>query len=313
MNKIQTLRKYYFPYITFFIFLALLSSGCGEDPQAPIIFSITADPEMILPGETSTVTVKAGDANKDDLLYEWEVSDGGIAGDGETVAWESPETEGKYELTVTVSDGSDSASATVTIRVSRDYYPLAIGNKWTYKDGDGNIIDFEIVDNINIEVLGVDVFVKQMTISDLEEAANFTYINLGSDGIYQYGMGGSNAGGDTITFSPELPLYKFPPISRESWEAEFDVKLEFGYFVGNGVSVYQVIAKEELTVEAGTFQNVFHIKEDFTWELDGNQLDHIITHHWLASDVGIIKFTQEETIGGQVIITEATLQSYSLK
>ena len=227
--------------------------------------------------------------------------------------WLSPETEGKYDLMVTVSDGSSSVSETVMLRVSRDYYPLAIGNTWTYKDGNGNIVNFEIVDTIEIEVLGVTTFVKQMTTSDLEEAANFSYIARSSDGVSQYGMGGSNAGGDTITFSPELPIYRFPPIPRESWSVDFDVELEFGYFVGTGTATYEVVSAEELTVEAGTFQHVFQIKEDFTWELAGDQIDHIVTRHWLAADVGVVKFTQEETIGGETIVTEAALKSYSLK
>lgn len=302
--------------IIFHLSLALLAlvSGCGEsESDSPIIFSVTTEPEMVLPGELSTITVKAGDADSDELFYTWTVSAGTIQGDGKAVSWLSPETEGKYDLMVEVSDGSNSVSETVVLRVSRDYYPLAVGNKWTYKDDNGDTINFEIVDTITIEALGVTTFVKQMTISDLEDAANFSYIARSSDGISQYGMGGSNAGGDTITFSPELPIYRFPPIPRESWSVDFDVKLEFGYFVGTGTATYEVVSEDALTVEAGTFQHVFQIKEDFIWELEGEQIDHIVTRHWLAADVGIVKFTQEETIGEQTIATEASLQSYTVK
>jgi hypothetical protein len=316
MNGTKPWKKHYFlcSFLPLSLTLILLFLGCGgSESHAPIIFSITAEPGLILPGEASTVAVKAGDADDDELSYTWTASAGTIEAGDETVTWQSPEIEGKYELSVTVSDGTHSVSDSVIIRVSRDYYPLAIGNKWTYKDSDGSIIDFEIVDTIAIEAVGVTAFVKQMTSSAIEDAANFSYIARSSDGIYQYGMGGSNSGGDTLTFSPELPIYKFPPILRESWEAEFDVKLEFGFFVGNGTAVYKVVSQEELTVEAGTFQDVFLIEEDFTWELDGDRIDHIITSHWLAPDVGVVKFTQEETIGGQTIITEAVLQSYTLE
>jgi len=294
--------------------LLMLISGCGEpDPDSPIIFSIETEPEIISPGELSTITVEAGDADSEELFYIWTVSSGTIQGDGKTVTWLPPEIEGRYELIVTVSDGSNSVSETVVLRVSRNYYPLAVGNTWTYEDSDGNTVDFEIVDTIDIEVLGVTAFVKQMTTSDLAEAANFTYIAKNPDGVSQYGMGGSNAGGDTITFSPELPIYRFPPILNESWSVDFDVKLEFGFFVGTGTAIYEVVSEGELTVEAGTFQHVFQIKEDFTWELAGDQIDHIVTRHWLAPDVGIIKFSQEETIGEQTIITEASLQSYTVE
>ncbi len=294
--------------------LILLVLGCGEsDPRPPIIFSVTSEPEMVSPGEESTIVVEAGDVDSDELFYTWTVSAGTIQGDGKTVTWSSPEIEGKYELEITVSDGSNSVSETVILRVSRNYYPLAIGNIWTYKDTEGNTVNFEIVDTVDIEALGVTTFVKQTTTSAQENAATFTYISRSSDGVSQYGMGGSNAGGDTITFSPELPIYRFPPIHRESWSVDFDVKLEFGYFVGTGTATYEVVSEDELTVEAGTFQNVFQIKEDFNWELEGDQIDHIVTRSWLAPDVGIIKFTQEENIGGQTIFTEASLESYTVK
>lgn len=310
MDRVTCLSTILFLSLAF----SILISGCGEsDSDSPIIFGIEIEPEMISPGELSTITVVAGDPDSEELFYTWTVSSGTIQGDGKTVTWLPPETEGKYELIVTVSDGSNSVSKTVILRVSRNYYPLAVGNTWTYEDSEGATINFEIVDTVTIEVLDVTTFVKQMTTSDLEDAANFTYIARSPDGISQYGMGGSNAGGDTITFSPELPIYRFPPILNESWSVDFDVKLEFGFFVGTGTATYKVVWEGELTVEAGTFQHVFQIKEDFNWELGGDQIDHIITRHWLAPDVGIIKFSQEETIGEQTITTEAALQFYTVE
>ena len=74
-----------------------------------------------------------------------------------------------------------------------------------------------------------------------------------------------------------------------------------------------MVSEEELTVEAGSFQHVFQVKEDFTWELLGREIDHIVSYHWVAPNVGIVKFAQEETIGGETVVIEATLKSYSLK
>ncbi len=300
--------------IPLYLLLAVLCLGCDNtEPHSPIIFSMTAEPGMVSPGETSEITVVADDADDDELSYAWEASAGTVDGTGKTVTWVSPDAEGKYQVTVTVSDGANSVAETVMVRVSRNYYPLTVGNAWSFRDNNDNVIDFEIVDTINIEVLDVTAFVKRMTTSELEGAANFSYVARTSDGVCQYAMGGSNAGDDTITFSPELPIYRFPPTPGESWQVEFEVELEFGFSVGNGVAVYEVMSAEDLTVEAGSFENVFKIKEDFTWELFGDEIDHIVTYHWLAPDVGIVKFVQEETIGGQTIVTEATLKSYSLK
>lgn len=317
--------RYLSSQVIVFLSLALvvLASGCGEeDPNPPIIFSVTAKPPIVPPGEAATLTVEAGDIDKDELSYQWTVPVGEIEGSGNTVTWKAPETEGKYNLNVTVSDGVDSVMGSVGVWVwaprPGDYYPLEVSNTWTYQDENDNTINFEIIDTILIEgdTSDTEAFVKQMTTSasELTDAVNYSYVVKDDDGVQQHGMGGSNAGGDTITFSPTLPIYKFPLIPGESWEIMFDVKVQpGGFFVGSGTATYEVVSEEELTVKAGSFNHVFQVKEDFTWELLGREIDHIVTYHWLAPNVGIVKFVQEETIGGETIVTEASLRSYSLK
>jgi len=296
------------------IILSML--GCGADDQhPPIIFSIKAEPKIVSPGESSTITVEAGDADKDKISYLWVASGGQVNGTGKTINWTSPKDEGKYELTVTVSDGSSSAKTTISVRVwiprPGDYYPLAIGDKWTYLDKESNQIDFEVIDTIDIS--GTKAFVRKVTTSNLEDAINYFYIAKGNDVINQHAAGGSSAGDDTIIFSPVLPLYKFPLIPGESWEVEFDVKTPDGFFVGSGKAKYDVISEENLTVKAGTFNHVFQVQEDFTWEIFSQELDHTIGNQWLAPNVGIVKFTNEQTRGGETFTTEAELQSYTLK
>ncbi len=317
MSKTESLRQSLSLYITISLLLTLvlLALGCGEeDLRPPIIFSITAEPDIILPGESSTITVQAGDPDKDDISYIWTTEDGQIQGSGKTVTWLSPETEGKYILTVTVSDGIDSVTETVDVWVwvprQGDYYPLEVGNTWTFRDKDDNTIEFEIIDTIDVS--GVTAYVKQMTTTKEEGAANYSYMAKSSDVIHQYALGGANISGDTILFEPELPVYKFPLVPGNSWEIEFDIWVPDGYWVGNGTAVYEVISEEDLTVEAGSFQNVFQVKEDFTWELI-QEVTHIVSYSWLAPNVGVVKFVQEEEVGGEIILNEATLQYYSLK
>ncbi len=304
--------KNVFPYLL----LVCILFGCSdEDSRPPIIFSIKAEPKIVEPGGSSTITVEAGDPDKDKLIYTWSVINGRIEGSGKSIIWYSPETEGKYDITVTVSDGSNSVNKSITIRVWKtrpgDYYPLSIGNKWIYKDENNNTITFDILDII--DVMGTKVFVKQTTTSGYEGAVNFSYVAKSEKGIDQYALGGASVGDDTIIFSPTLPLYKFPLIPGETWETEFEVKLPDGYYVGNGKAVYEVISEEDLTVPAGSFSNVFQVKEDFSWELLGQKLDHTISRQWLAPNVGIVKFINEQTRGNETFITEAILQSYSLK
>jgi len=306
---------HYVSLLTFFF--TLLASGCGEDKdRSPIIFSMKAEPEVVLPGENSTITLEADDPDTDKLLYTWTASGGTIAGNGKVANWASPKEEGKYEVNVTVSDGISSVSKAIRIRVwtprPGDYYPLTIGNKWIYEDTKKHKIEFEIIDTITIASSGTKAFVKQTTHSGLEDAANFAYLSKDSKAVYQYAMGGSNASGDTIIFTPELPLYKFPLISDTSWEIKFNITVPEGFVVGSGKAIYEILSETDLSVPAGSFKNVFPVKEDFTWELLGREIDHIVTTHWVAPNVGSVKFTQEENIGGETIITEAVLKSYSL-
>jgi len=301
--------------ISLLLVIVLLVPGCGEESsEPPIIFSITAEPDIIPPGETSTITVKAGDPDQDDLSYVWTAEDGQIQGDGKSIVWSSPATEGKYNLTVTVSDGVDSVTQTVGIWVwtprQGDYYPLEIGNQWIFKDTEGNTINFEIIDTIDIS--GATAYVKQTKFSSADEPT-YTYMAKNSDLISQHAMGGSNIGGDTLIFEPQLPIYKLPLVPGNSWEAEFTVWVPDGYYVGSGTTLSEVVSVEDLTVEAGTFQNVFKVKEDFTWELIGQEVIHILSYHWLAPNVGVVKLFQEQEVGGEIITTEASLKSYSLR
>ena len=299
---------------------AILIAGCGEDEsEPPIIFSVTADPDVVAPGSVCMLNVEAGDPDKAQLTYIWAAESGQIEGNGKSVRWKAPQEEGRYELDVTVSDGTDSVMQAIYVWVwsprPGDYYPLEVGNTWSFKDSDGHSIQFEIVDTIDIQNgdSTTTACVKQMTANNLPDAANFSYVAKQSDVVNQYALGGSNAGGDTVIFSPELPIYKFPLIPGKKWEVDFEVKLPEGYYVGSGTAQYEVISEEELTVKAGTFQHVFKVKEDFSWELYGQAIDNMVTYHWLAPNVGIVKFSQEERIGTETITTEAMLQSYTVK
>ena len=88
--------KNIFKYTALAIFaaLAVFVSGCGEEKsEAPIIFSVTAEPGMVTPESTATVTVKAGDSDTDELIYTWAASGGAVDGSDDVITWHSPETE----------------------------------------------------------------------------------------------------------------------------------------------------------------------------------------------------------------------------
>ena len=316
--------------MTFRIFLALLLGmltvvvGCGDDTQnfEPVIFAFQATPDRVAPGDEVTLEVDAGDVDTEDILeYEW-VDGGGTIHNiqGSQASWTAPAEDGVYTVRVQVSDGQSSDVASTEILVWRrgDYYPIALGNNWVYRDQDENAITFSVIDTIRIEGTEIDSFVIEIANSDpeLEGLVNYSYLGPMQEGfgIEQYASGISAGSGDTIVFHPWLPLYKFPLIPGDSWEVEYEGSLPpEGYFIGSGTAKYEVFPEETVTVPAGTFQNVFAVRETFVWQLEDQSLDQTVATKWVAPDVGIVKVEQTQTRGGQSVETMMELESYDLR
>jgi hypothetical protein len=85
----------------------------------PAITSLAAGPERVLPSGSCQIVCTASDRNGDELSYNWSASGGGINGEGATVTWTAPNSEGSYNVTVTVTDGrGGEVMNQVTITVS---------------------------------------------------------------------------------------------------------------------------------------------------------------------------------------------------
>jgi hypothetical protein len=65
---------------------------------------LIADPEILEPGDTSTIIVDAVDPDGDALSYSVEISGGEITGEGPRWTWTAPMIEGIFSLNVTVKD-----------------------------------------------------------------------------------------------------------------------------------------------------------------------------------------------------------------
>ncbi len=332
--------KKYSPVWTFFSILFIVAIvGCGIDENvqrnknfAPVISVFETDSEIVLPEAEVSIRLQVYDLNNDILTYTWSAADGEISGDESGAIWIAPEDEKKYPIHVTVSDGKSSTTSTIDIQVwhgrEGNYYPLAVGNKWTYRDAEGTEIIFEIIDTIQIQLADgktVESFVleKTNTDEDLENVADYSYLGPELDdngniiGILQHAQNITPGTEDTIMFVPFLPLYKFPLIPGWKWSVNFQAKLVPELFpLDHGKDEFEVLSEETVTVPAGTFENVFQVQESFHWifELEGPDFDLDITvaNKWLAPNVGIIKFTQTQTRGDIPVESEFELVSYEL-
>jgi len=311
--------------------------GCGGDETgstnvAPHILVFEAESDIVPPGTEVPIRLEASDLEGHSLSYTWSVTGGDLTENAFGALWRAPQTERRYQIEVTVSDGENTTRSTLDIQVWRtrpgDYYPLAVGNVWHYRDTSGAEITFEIVDTIQIQRAGgktIESFVlqKSSTNAGLENIVNYSYLGPLFDekgeisGIVQHAQNTTSGTGDTILFEPFLPLYQFPLIPGEKWDVSFQAKLVPELFpLGDGLDEFEVLSEETVTVPVGTFEHVFQVQESFWWGFDiGNQdfpLDITVVKKWIAPDVGIVKFTQSQTRGDETVETVFELESFKL-
>ena len=92
----------------------------------PVITSLEAEADWIAPLGSLNVSCTASDRDGDGLSYNWSADGGGITGEGATVTWTAPDSEGSYNVTVTVTDGcGGEVMNQVTITVSYQSSGLA--------------------------------------------------------------------------------------------------------------------------------------------------------------------------------------------
>ena len=90
----------------------------------PEILSVVAATDRIAPFDLCEVTCEAIDADGDSLTYTWEPAQGDVYGEGATIEWGAPTSEGLYRLSVTVDDGrGGSADYSVSLRVKANALP----------------------------------------------------------------------------------------------------------------------------------------------------------------------------------------------
>jgi hypothetical protein len=86
--------------------------------RQPIITSLEAEPERVLPSGSCQIVCTATDHDGDELSYNWSADGGNISGTGATVNWTAPDSAGSYKVTVTVTDprgGQDTDQMTIEV------------------------------------------------------------------------------------------------------------------------------------------------------------------------------------------------------
>ncbi len=99
-------------------FGVLFLTSCEEKiDTAPVINSITLNPDTVRVGETTLVTVDAFDSDGDQIIYSYSTNGGMVSGYGDTVTWKAPSEFGNYSLKLLVTDGSGNTTTDSTTLV----------------------------------------------------------------------------------------------------------------------------------------------------------------------------------------------------
>ncbi|NOY60837.1 MAG: hypothetical protein GXO75_18160 [Calditrichaeota bacterium] len=139
--------------------------------RAPVIQKIIADPDTVSVSGTVFLTVEAKDPDHDEMTFTWDAKKGHFPNTkGNAVQWVAPETEGIYNIEVTVRDinggeSKDKISITV-ISENRPTVHITQPNDGDFLVGLGkaeirvDVIPISFIDRVefylNDELLGVD-------------------------------------------------------------------------------------------------------------------------------------------------------------
>jgi hypothetical protein len=106
--------------------------------HGPVVISLGARPEKVLPLESCKITCHAVDPDEDELSYSWSAERGEITGEGATVNWTAPDSGGYYKVTVRVTDprgGEAMSQVTITVGAPPVITSLVAAADWITPSG----------------------------------------------------------------------------------------------------------------------------------------------------------------------------------
>jgi len=180
-----------------------------------------------------------------------------------------------------------------------DYYPLAVGDTWTYRMSPGTkLYDAQVTATRTIE----NTKTYAMAVED-----TYSYLVVRNDGVYEYGQGDPSEPKVAVLFDPPQLVYKLPFEEDSTWNAPVladptEKNSETVYVDG------QVDGVESVTVPAGTFARCVRVTVDDPRDAPADRTDL-----WFAPNVGIVKTVTYIAVGaGKPKTTTTELVMYRL-
>ena len=149
------------------------------------------------------------------------------------------------------------------------YYPLKVGNKWTYRftSGSSGKVDVRVT---KLEKVG-DVMCALLEAKAGSDATPTTeHVAVQADGVYRYTSEGHK-------IEPPLRFLKLPPKSGDRWDVD-------SKSAGETVKGTFTLGEADVTVPKGKFKAVTSDTKDMT--VGGNKMEQT---WWFAAEVGMVK------------------------
>lgn len=182
------------------------------------------------------------------------------------------------------------------------YYPLAVGDHWTYQyapDPKHTRYDVDVTEMKAIE--GVNSYAVAIN-------QTYSYMAVLPSGIYQTAQGDPSKPTSAVVFQPAQRIYKLPFVVGDEWHTP--VLLDPANPKSQIVSVYGRVENiEDVTVPAGRFKNCVQVTLD-----DPRDTPSDVTELWFAPNVGIVATqTAVQRNNKPSLISRTELVSYRLK
>jgi len=229
------------------------------------------------------------------------------------------------------------AEESVTIAQSADYFPDAVGNRWSYRgqitEGPLQTIEHKFFTNVSTvkgtkTIKGVTVTVFHDT-NPGNHGPSDSFYRRDAVGIVYYG---SEPGTPLEKQITPYQIFRFPMTFPSSFQQFDRTGLDFGTDMDHDGSdekadvrgLSSLVGYETITVPAGTFANAVKVEAKMTMRIHLSASRRVVAGldvmtAWFAKGVGLVKYSERQELSAvkedRGVVTEITeeLDEYDLK
>ena len=203
-----------------------IQSGCDiNDPLSldseMLDVDLTSDSNTINIGDTTTISATITySGNTDVLVYKWSTTGGRISGEGSSVVYIAPETEGSYTITLEVSDGSITERDELRINVKIGHAIVATPNRYWQ----GNTFTQTLSFRLNIqEIIQQNLRLRYDILQDAARTGAFLSISINDTDVVRNRAIGEVQPPEMIPIADEVDVSS---VIREPGSYELTLTLE---------------------------------------------------------------------------------------